>query len=281
MNSSPRLPCTRMCRSTRRSTIYALYFPPEQHSAIHKALAWFFSFFFLQHSSCHASFCGKLISKVIWVCRYEAPSQKQCNCSYMKRCVCMLARTCECVRARIFTSWQLTPPLFGKMQMCVIKSNHCCLPAYIVHQGCNLFVHYQLWLCLFLTLNAGAHLTQRQRCFGVVKPVRKAGVLCLESESECWVDFFSVLHHFKVENQVGNVLFLHYWCDTVCNPHEAATEKSKCSKPNQWLFCVSNTCWAEDNGCLCLAAKTTKNWPLALSGEDQHWLEIFHEIMSS
>lgn len=78
---------------------------------------FFFPFFFLQHSSCHASFCGKLISKVIWVrrfcCRYEAPSQKQCNCSYMKRCVCVLARARVCVH--------VYSPLDSSLPLCLGK----------------------------------------------------------------------------------------------------------------------------------------------------------------
>lgn len=34
-----------------KNTIYPVYFPDEQHDAIHKGFVWF-----LQHSSCHASF---------------------------------------------------------------------------------------------------------------------------------------------------------------------------------------------------------------------------------
>lgn len=67
MNSSPRLPCTHMCRSTRRSTIYALYFPPEQDSARSiKRLRDSFSFFFFFFTAL------KLSCVILWEANFKS-----------------------------------------------------------------------------------------------------------------------------------------------------------------------------------------------------------------
>lgn len=74
-----------------------------------------------------------------------------------------------CVRA----SCRLIPPLFGKMQMCVIKSNHRCLPGYTVREGCNMLkcTLYQLgfFACVLNTYpTTHVKLRSRQSDAGVV-----------------------------------------------------------------------------------------------------------------
>lgn len=113
---------------TQKRQIMIFISQQSSDGAIHKGFCLIFTALKL---SC--VICGKLISKVTWVHCFAAVVMQP----HRKSGVIVPIRKSVCVRV----SWRLTPPLFGKMQMRVIKSNHRCLLGCSVHQGCDLVVH--------------------------------------------------------------------------------------------------------------------------------------------
>lgn len=121
---------------TQKRQIMIFISQQSSDGAIHKGFCLIFTALKL---SC--VICGKLISKVTWVHCFAAVVMQP----HRKSGVIVHIWKSVCVRA----SWRPTPPLFGKMQMRVIKSNHRCLLGWTVHQGCDLVVHSQLRIFFF------------------------------------------------------------------------------------------------------------------------------------